>query len=186
MSAQGTRTVANRGHLSFAFSGQLSFHLTPEGCGDGPPPGQRGPVPPPLPRPGRPHGFTPRAGRPARAQTKGKAERNVGDIKQHFFVRYRAFESWTHLTPLISCSRCGALRCSPMASSDTATLTTGQASARRVLAGEDRPQRLPSPARGETRERGSSPMKRLGRKLFHRLTAIALTLVTLSGCASAM
>jgi hypothetical protein len=28
MSAQGTRTVANRGHLSFAFSGQLSFHLT--------------------------------------------------------------------------------------------------------------------------------------------------------------
>jgi transposase len=38
------------------------------------------------------YGFTPRACRPHRARTKGKDERMVGYIKQHFFVRYRAFE----------------------------------------------------------------------------------------------
>jgi transposase len=43
------------------------------------------------------YGFTPRACRPYRARTKGKDERMVGYIKQHFFVRYRAFESWAHL-----------------------------------------------------------------------------------------
>lgn len=46
------------------------------------------------------YGFRPRACRPARAQTKGKDERNVGYIKHHFFVRYRAFESWAHLNQL--------------------------------------------------------------------------------------
>lgn len=46
------------------------------------------------------YGFRPRACRPARAQTKGKDEHNVGYVKQHFFVRYRAFESWTHLNQL--------------------------------------------------------------------------------------
>jgi transposase len=43
------------------------------------------------------YGFTPRACRPYRARTKGKDERMVGYIQQHFFVRYRAFESWAHL-----------------------------------------------------------------------------------------
>lgn len=46
------------------------------------------------------YGFVPRACRPARAQTKGKAERMVGYVKHHFFVRYRAFESWAHLNQL--------------------------------------------------------------------------------------
>jgi transposase len=46
------------------------------------------------------YGFVPRACRPARAQTKGKDERNVGYVKHHFFVRYRAFESWAHLHQL--------------------------------------------------------------------------------------
>jgi transposase len=46
------------------------------------------------------YGFVPRACRPARAQTKGKDERNVGYVKYHFFVRYRAFESWAHLNQL--------------------------------------------------------------------------------------
>jgi len=46
------------------------------------------------------YGFRPRACRPARAQTKGKDERNVGYVKHHFFVRYRAFESWAHLNQL--------------------------------------------------------------------------------------
>jgi transposase len=46
------------------------------------------------------YGFTPRACRPYRARTKGKGERMVGYIKQHFFVRYRAFESWAHLNQL--------------------------------------------------------------------------------------
>ena len=41
--------------------------------------------------------FTPRACRPYRARTKGKDERMVGYIKQHFFVRYRSFTSWAHL-----------------------------------------------------------------------------------------
>ena len=46
------------------------------------------------------YSFRPRACRPARAQTKGKDERNVGYIKHHFFVRYRAFDSWAHLNQL--------------------------------------------------------------------------------------
>lgn len=46
------------------------------------------------------YGFLPRACRPARAQTKGKDERMVGYIKHHFFVRYRAFDSWAHLNQL--------------------------------------------------------------------------------------
>jgi transposase len=46
------------------------------------------------------YGFVPRACRPARAQTKGKDERLVGDVKHHFFVRYRAFDSWAHLNQL--------------------------------------------------------------------------------------
>lgn len=46
------------------------------------------------------YGFTPRACRPYRARTKGKDERMVGYIKQHFFVRYRTFESWAHLNQL--------------------------------------------------------------------------------------
>jgi transposase len=43
------------------------------------------------------YGFTPRACRPYRAQTKGKTERIVGYIKHHFFVRFRSFESWEDL-----------------------------------------------------------------------------------------
>ena len=46
------------------------------------------------------YGFIPRACRPARARTKGKDERIVGYIKHHFFVRYRAFDSWAHLNQL--------------------------------------------------------------------------------------
>lgn len=46
------------------------------------------------------YGFTPRACKPARAQTKGKDERMVGYIKHHFFVRYRDFESWSHMNQL--------------------------------------------------------------------------------------
>jgi len=46
------------------------------------------------------YGFTPRACRPYRARTKGKDERMVGYIKQNFFVRYRSFESWSHLNQL--------------------------------------------------------------------------------------
>jgi transposase len=46
------------------------------------------------------YGFVPRACRPYRARTKGKTERMVGYIKQHFFVRYRAFDSWAHLNQL--------------------------------------------------------------------------------------
>ena len=44
--------------------------------------------------------FNPHACRPYRARTKGKDERMVGYIKQHFFVRYRKFESWEHLNQL--------------------------------------------------------------------------------------
>ncbi len=43
------------------------------------------------------YGFLPRACRPYRARTKGKDERMVGYLKQHFFVRYRSFSSWAHL-----------------------------------------------------------------------------------------
>jgi transposase len=46
------------------------------------------------------YGFTPHACRPYRARTKGKDERMVGYIKQHFFVRYQRFESWAHLNQL--------------------------------------------------------------------------------------
>lgn len=46
------------------------------------------------------YGFMPRACRPYRARTKGKDERMVGYIKGNFFVRYRAFDSWTHLNQL--------------------------------------------------------------------------------------
>lgn len=46
------------------------------------------------------YGFQPRACQPYRARTKGKDERMVGYVKQHFFVRYRAFESWAHLNQL--------------------------------------------------------------------------------------
>lgn len=46
------------------------------------------------------YGFTARACRPYRARTKGKDERMVSYIKHHFFVRYRAFESWSHLNQL--------------------------------------------------------------------------------------
>jgi transposase len=46
------------------------------------------------------YGFKPRACRPARAQTKGKDERMVGYVKHHFFVRYRFFESFSHLNAL--------------------------------------------------------------------------------------
>ena len=46
------------------------------------------------------YGFVPRACRPYRARTKGKGERAVGYIKQHFFVRYRSFDSWGHLNRL--------------------------------------------------------------------------------------
>jgi transposase len=45
-------------------------------------------------------GFTPRACKPGRPRTKGKDERMVGYIKHHFFVRYRAFDSWAHLNQL--------------------------------------------------------------------------------------
>jgi transposase len=48
----------------------------------------------------RHYSFRPRACRPARAQTKGKDERNVGYVKHHFFVRYRAFDSWAHFNQL--------------------------------------------------------------------------------------
>ena len=46
------------------------------------------------------YGFSPKACRPYRAQTKGKDERMVEYIKGNFFVRYRAFESWAHLNQL--------------------------------------------------------------------------------------
>ena len=39
------------------------------------------------------YGFRPRACKPRRAQTKGKDERMVRYLKEHFFVRYRAFDS---------------------------------------------------------------------------------------------
>jgi transposase len=44
--------------------------------------------------------FIPRACKPYRARTKGKDERMVGYIKGNFFVRYRSFESWSHLNQL--------------------------------------------------------------------------------------
>ena len=46
------------------------------------------------------YGFTPRACKPGRAQTKGKDERMVGYIKGNFFKRYRSFESLEHMNAL--------------------------------------------------------------------------------------
>lgn len=43
------------------------------------------------------YGFTPHACRPQRPRTKGKVERMVGYVKQHFFQRYRQFDSLAHL-----------------------------------------------------------------------------------------
>jgi transposase len=45
------------------------------------------------------YGFQPRACRPRRARTKGKDERMVRYIKEHFFARYREFESLAHPQP---------------------------------------------------------------------------------------
>jgi len=42
----------------------------------------------------RPLRLHARACKPYRARTKGKDERMVSYLKHHFFVRYRAFESW--------------------------------------------------------------------------------------------
>jgi transposase len=44
--------------------------------------------------------FHPRACKPRRPRTKGKDERMVRYIKENFFVRYREFESLTHLNQL--------------------------------------------------------------------------------------
>jgi hypothetical protein len=46
------------------------------------------------------YGFQPRACRPRRARIKGKDERMVRYIKENFFVRYREFETLTHLNQL--------------------------------------------------------------------------------------
>ncbi len=46
-------------------------------------------------------GFMPKACRPYRPRTKGKVERVVGYVKQHFFQRYRSFESFAHLNQLL-------------------------------------------------------------------------------------
>jgi transposase len=46
------------------------------------------------------YGFTAKACKPHRPQTKGKDERMVGYIKGNFFTRYRAFESWAHINQL--------------------------------------------------------------------------------------
>lgn len=43
------------------------------------------------------YGFSPKACKPRRARTKGKVERMVGYVKQHFFQRYRSFESLAHV-----------------------------------------------------------------------------------------
>ena len=47
------------------------------------------------------YGVSPLACRLYRARTKGKDERLVHYLKHHFFVRYRAFESWAHLNQLL-------------------------------------------------------------------------------------
>ena len=49
----------------------------------------------------RHYGFVPKACRPYRPRTKGKVERIVGYVKQHFFQRYRSFESFAHLNHLL-------------------------------------------------------------------------------------
>lgn len=46
------------------------------------------------------YGFVPHACQPYRAQTKGKDERMVGYIQQHFFVRYREFDSLEQMNQL--------------------------------------------------------------------------------------
>ena len=48
------------------------------------------------------YGFRPRACRPYRARTKGKTERMVGYVKDHFFQRYRHFDSWQHLNQCLA------------------------------------------------------------------------------------
>ncbi len=48
------------------------------------------------------YGFTPKACRPHRPQTKGKDERMVRYVKENFFQRYRAFESLDHLNRLLA------------------------------------------------------------------------------------
>ncbi len=46
------------------------------------------------------YGFRPRAcGRPE-PRRRARTRRNVGYVKHHFFVRYRAFDSWAHLNQL--------------------------------------------------------------------------------------
>ena len=48
------------------------------------------------------YGFTPKACRPHRPQTKGKGERMVRYVKENFFQRHRAFESLDHLNRLLA------------------------------------------------------------------------------------
>jgi len=48
------------------------------------------------------YGFTPKACRPHRPQTKGKGERMVRYVKENFFQHYRAFESLDHLNRLLA------------------------------------------------------------------------------------
>ncbi|EMF07176.1 IS21 transposase [Serratia marcescens VGH107] len=47
------------------------------------------------------YGFLPRACRPRGARTKGKVERMVKYLKENFFVRYRRFDSFTHVNQLL-------------------------------------------------------------------------------------
>jgi Transposase and inactivated derivatives len=47
------------------------------------------------------YGFLPRACRPRRARTKGKVEWMVKYLKENFFVRYRRFDSFTHVNQLL-------------------------------------------------------------------------------------
>ncbi len=47
------------------------------------------------------YGFTPKACRPHRPQTKGKDERLVRYVKENFFQRYRSFEGLDHLNRLL-------------------------------------------------------------------------------------
>ena len=47
------------------------------------------------------YGFKPRACKPYRARTKGKVERMVRYVKEHFFQLYREFESFAHLNQLL-------------------------------------------------------------------------------------
>ena len=47
------------------------------------------------------YSFTPRACKPYRARTKGKVERMVRYVKEHFFLLYQEFESFAHLNQLL-------------------------------------------------------------------------------------